>query len=44
VIVHNTEQHCGFGSAVPPKIAYYPGVNLPHFGNHCVKRYNRVSA
>jgi len=24
VIAHNTEQHCGFGSAVPPKIACYP--------------------
>jgi len=22
VIAHDTEQHCGFGSAVPPKIAY----------------------
>jgi len=22
VIVHNTEQHCGFGSALPPKESY----------------------
>jgi len=29
VIAHNTEQHCGFGSAVPPKISYYPGVIYP---------------
>jgi len=29
VISHNTEQRCGFGSAVPPKIAYYPGVIYP---------------
>jgi len=24
VIAHNTEQHCGFGLAVPQKHAYYP--------------------
>ena len=29
---------------ITPKIAYYPGSNLPHFGNHWVKCYNRVFA
>ena len=25
VIAHNTEQHCGFGSALPPKNRILPG-------------------
>jgi len=35
VIAHNTEQHCGFGSALPPKNRILPpGDNLPQFGNY----------
>jgi len=42
-MAHKSE-HCGFGSAIPPKIAYYLAGNLSHFGNHWVKRYNHVFA
>jgi len=36
VIAHNTEQQCGFGSALPPtKHRILPwGVIYPQFGNH----------
>jgi len=29
VIAHNTEQHFGFGSALPPEPHITPGGNLP---------------
>ena len=37
VITHNTEQHCGFGSALPREEFRITPVIYPHFGNHCSK-------
>jgi len=39
VIAHDTEQHCGFGSALPSEELHITlGGNLPQFGNHWYKR------
>jgi len=39
VIAHNTEQHRGFGSALPPEESHITtkGVIYPHFMNHWSK-------
>ena len=43
VVAHNTEQHCGFGCALPRKKSHITaGDNLPYFGSHWVKCHNRI--
>jgi len=38
VIAHNTEQHCGFGSALPPEESHITLTgNFPQFKSHCTK-------
>jgi len=43
VTAHTSEQHCGFGSVLPPKNRLLPlGGNLPPFGNHWANALSRV--
>jgi len=35
MIAHSREQHCGFGSTLPPEESHFtPEGKLPQFGNH----------
>jgi len=45
VIAHNTEQHCGFGSALHPKESpITPRGILPQFRNHCSSCYDNIAS